>query len=80
MTKAEPLRRIDRGLYDQPRFNKLTQNLPADPRSVINPVGRRDQARTLFDGMTAPNDLALTDAAPAKIVVHTDARRRDQAR
>lgn len=77
LTKAEALRRIDRGLYDQPGFNKLTQKPnPPDPRSVIDAVGRRDQTRMLIDGMTAANDLGLTDAVPAKIVVHTDARRR----
>lgn len=77
LTKAETLRRIDRGLYDQPSFNKLTQKPnPPDPRSVIDAVGRRDQTRMLVDGMTAANDLGLTDAVPAKIVVHTDARRR----
>jgi hypothetical protein len=77
LTKAEALRRIDRGLYDQPGFNKLTQKPnPPDPRSVIDAVGRRDQTRMLVDGMTAANDLGLTDAVPAKIVVHTDARRR----
>ncbi|MER8459287.1 DUF6088 family protein [Mesorhizobium sp. M1300] len=77
LTKAETLRRIDRGLYDQPGFNKLTQKPnPPDPRSVIDAVGRRDQTRMLVDGMTAANDLGMTDAVPAKIVVHTDARRR----
>ena len=77
LTKAEALRRIDRGLYDQPGFNKLTQKPdPPDPRSVIDAVGRRDQTRMLVDGMTAANDLGFTDAVPAKIVVHTDARRR----
>lgn len=77
LTKAEILRRIDRGLYDQPGFNKLTQKPnPPDPRSVIDAVGRRDQTRMLVDGMTAANDLGLTDAVPAKIVVHTDTRRR----
>lgn len=77
LTKAETLRRIDRGLYDQPGFNKLTQQPnPPDPRSVIDAVGRRDQTRMIVDGMTAANDLGLTDAVPAKIVVHTDARRR----
>jgi Family of unknown function (DUF6088) len=30
----------------------------------------------LVDGMTAANDLGLTDAVPSKIVIHTDARRR----
>jgi hypothetical protein len=77
LTKAEILRRIDRGLYDQPGFNKLTRKPnPPDPRSVIDAVGRRDQTRMLVDGMTAANDLGLTDAVPARIVVHTDARRR----
>lgn len=77
LTKAEQLRRIDRGLYDQPGFNKLTQKPnPPDPRSVIEALGRRDQVRMLVDGLTAANDLGLTDAVPAKIVVHSDARRR----
>lgn len=77
LTKTATLRRIDRGLYDRPGFNKLTQKPnPPDPRSVIEAVGRRDQTRMLVDGMTAANDLGLTDAVPAKIVVHTDARRR----
>jgi hypothetical protein len=30
----------------------------------------------LIDGMTAANDLGLTDAVPARVVVHTDARHR----
>lgn len=77
LTIAGQLRRIDRGLYDQPGFNKLTQKPnPPDPRSVIEALGRRDQVRMLVDGMTAANDLGLTDAVPAKIVVHSDARRR----
>ncbi|MFQ3452445.1 DUF6088 family protein [Bradyrhizobium sp. UFLA01-814] len=77
LANAGTLRRIDRGLYDRPGFNKLTQKPnPPDPRSVIDAVGRRDQTRMLVDGMTAANDLGLTDAVPAKIVVHTEARRR----
>jgi hypothetical protein len=77
LTKTQTLRRIDRGLYDQPGFNKLTQKTnPPDPRSVIDAIARRDQTRMLVDGMTAANDLGLTDAVPAKIIVHTDARRR----
>lgn len=77
LTNAATLRRIDRGLYDQPSFNTLLRKTnPPDARSVIAAVGRRDQTRMLVDGMTAANDLGLTDAVPAKIVVHTDARRR----
>ena len=71
------LRRIDRGLYDRPRFNSLTrQPSPPDPAAVIEAVARRDQIRLLVDGMTAANDLGFTTAVPAKIVVHADARLR----
>lgn len=75
--KQATLRRIDRGLYDRPSFNSLTrQPNPPDPRAVIDAVARRDHIRLLVDGMTAANDLGLTNAVPAKIVVHTDARLR----
>ena len=75
LVRANQLRRIDRGIYDKPRHNSLTrQSSPPDPREVIDAVARRDQIRVLVDGMTAANDLGLTNAVPAKIVVHTDAR------
>jgi len=75
LTRAGALRRVDRGLYDQPSINRLTQkDSPADPREVIDAIARRDQIRVLVDGMTAANDLGLTNAVPAKILVHTDAR------
>jgi hypothetical protein len=77
LASADAIRRIDDGLYDKPRINRLTgQPSPPDPREVINAVARRNQIRTLVDGMTAANDLGLTNAVPAKIVVHTDARLR----
>lgn len=77
LVKTGDLRRIDRGLYDRPSPNSLTRQLnPPDPRSVIDALARRDQIRVLVDGMTAANDLGLTTAVPAKIVVHTDGRRR----
>ncbi|WP_233503754.1 DUF6088 family protein [Sphingomonas psychrotolerans] len=72
---SDQLRRIDRGLYDQPTSNRLTGQLNApDPRGVIDAIARRDQIRVLVDGLTAANDLGLTNAVPAKIVVHADAR------
>lgn len=69
------LRRIDRGLYDRPAANSLTK-APAAPstQGVIDAIARRDQARLLVDGMTAANDLGLTTAVPAQVVVLTDAR------
>jgi hypothetical protein len=77
MSAAGDIRRITRGLYDLPRPNTLTgKPTNPDPRRVIDALARRDQARMLVDGMTAANDLGLSDAVPAKIVVHTDARLR----
>lgn len=69
------LRRIDRGLYDKPSLNILTKR-PALPdyRALVDVVARRDQSRMLIDGMTAANDLGLTDAVPGRVVVRTDAR------
>ncbi len=77
MVGSNDLRRIDRGLYDQPRTNALTSQATApDYLSVIDAVGRRDQVRVLIDGMTAANDLGLTNAVPGQVVVHTDGRLR----
>ena len=77
MVTSGHLRRIDRGLYDQPRHNTLTGKAAApDYRSLIDAVSRRDQVRILVDGMTAANDLGLTDAVPAQVIVHTDGRLR----
>ena len=74
---AGDLRRIDRGIYDVPRVNGLTGQ-PSTPNytAIIDAVTRREKARFLPDGMTAANQLGLTDAVPAKITVHTDARLR----
>jgi len=77
MVNSYALRRIDRGLYDQPRTNKLTgRTAVADYRSVIDAVSRRDQVRILPDGMTAANDLGLTNSVPGRVIVHTDGRLR----
>ena len=71
------LRRIDRGLYDKPVPNKLTHRPnPPDYRAVVEAIARRDRLRLLVDGMTAANDLGLTDAVPARVTIHTDARRK----
>jgi hypothetical protein len=72
---AGRLRRIDLGLYDRPRANQLTgKPVAPDYRAVIDTIARRDQARVLVDGMTAANDLGLSDAVPGRIVVHSDTR------
>jgi hypothetical protein len=75
LARAGEIRRINRGLYDRPAVNSLTKK-PTTPdyREVIRGILRRDQSRILVDGITAANDLGLTDAVPARVVVHTDGR------
>jgi hypothetical protein len=75
LVATKQLRRISRGLYDKPRTNPLTGK-PTDPdyRHVVDALARRDQVRMVVDGITAANDLGLTDAVPARAVVFTDAR------
>lgn len=71
------LRRIARGLYDVPSANRLTgKPTSPDPRAVIDALARKNKVRVLVDGITAANDLGLTDAVPARITVLTDARMR----
>lgn len=75
MAKSQTIRRVGRGLYDLPSFNSLTGKLTVpDYRRVIDAISRRDQMRILIDGLTAANDLGLTNAVPAKVIVHCDAR------
>lgn len=77
LTLADQIRRLDRGLYDRPRRNRLTDKLSVPGyRQVIQAVARRDQTRMLVDGITAANDLGLSDAVPGRIIVHTGARLR----
>src|SRR5258708_8184351 len=75
LTASKDLRRIARGLYDKPRTNRLTGK-PTFPdyHHVVDALARRDQVRMVVDGITAANDLGLTDAVPARPVVLTDPR------
>jgi hypothetical protein len=75
LVSAGYLRRLDRGLYDQPRRSGLTDRprVP-DYRAVIRAVTRRRHTRVVVDGMTAANDLGLTTAVPARIEVLADVR------
>ncbi len=77
LTGDKALARLDRGLYYLPRINTLTGVARAPGHAaVIDAVARRDQARVVVDGLTAANDLGLTNAVPARITVLTDARLR----
>lgn len=71
------VRRIARGLYDVPTTNSLTgKPTSPDPHDVIDALTRKGKVRILVDGITAANDLGLTDAVPARVDVLTDGRLR----
>jgi hypothetical protein len=77
LTSDGNVSRIDRGLYYRPHINTLTGK-PSTPdiHTIVDAIARRDQTRVVVDGLTAANDLGLTTAVPAGVVVLTDARLR----
>jgi hypothetical protein len=77
LVASKSLRRIARGFYDIPRDNRLTgKPTHPNPRDVIDALARKGKVRVVVDGLTAANDLGLTDAVPARIGVLTDGRLR----
>jgi hypothetical protein len=77
LARGGEVSRIDRGLYFRPRKSALTHKpTHPDQKAVIDAVARRDQTRVVVDGLTAANDLGLTTAVPARVIVLTDARLR----
>jgi len=77
LVASRNLRRIARGFYDIPQNNRLTGKPTwPNPRDVIDALARKGKVRVVVDGLTAANDLGLTDAVPARIGVLTDGRLR----
>lgn len=77
LVASKNLRRIARGFYDAPQLNRLTgKPTYPNPRDVIDALARKGNLRVVVDGITAANDLGLTDAVPARIGVLTDGRLR----
>jgi len=77
LVASRSLRRVARGFYDTPQDNRLTgKPTYPNPRDVIDALARKGKVRVVVDGLTAANDLGLTDAVPARIGVLTDGRLR----
>jgi len=77
LASTRDVRRITRGLYDVPSINSLTgKPTSPNPHDVIDALTRKGKVRILVDGITAANDLGLTDAVPARIEVLSDGRLR----
>lgn len=76
LVKAGKLRRIARGLYDLPRTHPLLGELSATSDAIAAAIARKDGIRLQTSEATAANLLNLSEQVPARIVYHTDRRRR----
>jgi predicted transcriptional regulator of viral defense system len=76
MVRAGKLRRIGRGLYDIPRKHPLLGELSASSDAIVAAIARRDGIRLQPTEAAAANLLNLPEQVPARIVYHTDRRRR----
>lgn len=73
LVKAGRLRRVGRGLYDNPRISGvLKRPAPVDLDAAIAAITRRDGIHVMPDGMAAANQLGLTNAIPARPCYVTD--------
>jgi hypothetical protein len=76
LVKAGKLRRVARGLYDLPRVHPLLGELSATSDAIAAAIARRDGIRLQTTEAAAANLLNLSEQVPARIVYHTDRRRR----
>ena len=76
MVRAGKLRRVGRGLYDIPRKHPLLGELSASSDAIAAAIARRDGIRLQPTEAAAANLLNLSEQVPARIVYHTDRRRR----
>ena len=77
LAKAGRLRRVDRGLYDVPRYSDILKRIaPVDLYAAVAAIVRRDDARIMRSGSGYANGLGLTNMVPVKPVYDTDGRSR----
>lgn len=76
LVKAGKLRRVARGLFDLPRKHSLLGELSATSDAIAAAIARKDGIRLGTTEAQAANLLNLSEQVPARIVYHTDRRRR----
>lgn len=78
LARTGKVRRVDRGLYDLPRYSEYLRKLVvADTQQAVDAIVRRDGIRVARGGLIAGNDLHLTNCLPAQIVGMTDGASRN---
>jgi len=77
LADSHQIRRVDRGLYDYPRYSELLgEVLAPDFDQVAHAIARKTGIRILPAGAVAANLLGLSDQVPAQIIYLTDGRTR----
>jgi hypothetical protein len=76
LIKVGKLRRVARGLYDIPHTHPLLGELSASSDAIAAAIARKDGIRLQTTEAAAANLLNLSEQIPARIVYHTDRRRR----
>lgn len=66
------IRRIARGLYDQPHSHPLLGQTGATADTVVAAVARKKNLRLMPSTAVAANQLGLSTQVPAQMVYHTD--------
>jgi hypothetical protein len=73
LTRRGIIRRVRRGLYDMPKFNRaLGGELSPDIDEAARAIARRQRWKIVPEGAWAANLLGLTTQVPAKIIYLTD--------
>lgn len=72
LTVAGDIRRIDRGVYDLPRFHPTAGPLWPSADDIIRAIARQTDSHVKRSGAFAANDLGLTNQVPAHPVWLTD--------
>ena len=72
LMRAGKIRRIARGLYDQPHDHPVLGQTGATADTVVAAVARKKNLRMMPSAAVAANQLGLSTQVPAQMVYHTD--------
>lgn len=72
LVREGKIRRIARGIYDQPQEHPLLGSAGATADSIVAALSRNRNLRLLPSPEIAANQLGLSTQVPARIVYHTD--------
>jgi hypothetical protein len=72
LLRAGKIRRIARGLYDQPHDHPVLGQTGATADAVVAAVVRKKNLRLVPSAAVAANQLGLSTQVPAQMVYHTD--------